>query len=154
MKKTIIFVICIIIVIVTVTAIAIVLNKDRNLEISENTKQIEKRLLNYGEYRVGKVEDIINIKYDKVYSIIGEKSKKEIETHIGIKNSKLKPSHSNEMSIIFIKDNKITAYLQGNKNEKGYYLDLAEGEYLEEELKLKNYIAKSDDKCIYYEIEK
>lgn len=150
MKKIIIFVICIIFLII----IAILLDGYNNLEISKNTQKIEERLLNYGEYRLGKVEDIINIKYDKVYSITTEKSKKEIETYIGIKNNKIKPSHSNQMNIIFIKDNKIIAYLQGNKAKKGYYLELSEGEYLEKELNIKNYIAKSDDKYIYYEIEK
>lgn len=150
MKRTIIFVICVLLLVMVV----IFLNINSNSEISKNTQKIEERLLNYGEYRIGKVEDIINIEYDKAYSITSEKNKEEIETYIGIESNKIKSNHNNEMNIIFIKDNKIVAYLQGEKMKKGYYIYLPEGEYLKEELKDKNYTAKADNEYIYYEIEK
>lgn len=148
MRKKIIFLICIVLLI----GLAIFLIVSNNSEITKNTKKIEKRLLDYGACRVGKIEELINFEYDRVYSITKEMSKEEIEKYIGVKNNIIKSNHNNEMNIIFIKDGKIIAYLQGDKTEKGYYIYLSDGEYFKEELNKKSFTARAKDKYLNYEI--
>ena len=55
-----------------------------------NNRKIEKRLKDVSAYRLGKVKDIFNIDYDKVYSITSVKNKQEIEDYIKVKNRHIK----------------------------------------------------------------
>ena len=52
--------------------------------------------------------------------------KKYIEDTIGISNSMIKsvPNEENAVSIIFVDEDKITAYPIGTKEELGYYIDI------------------------------
>lgn len=118
-----------------------------------NNRKIEKRLKDVSAYRLGKVKDIFNIDYDKVYSITSVKNKQEIEDYIKVKNRHIKDNKKGETSIIFMKNKKIVAYLHGDKENNGYYISIQEGEFLREYIENKNFTSKVIKNYMYYSID-
>lgn len=118
-----------------------------------NNRKIEKRLKDVSAYRLGKVKDIFNIDYDKVYSITSVKNKQEIEDYIKVKNRHIKDNKKGETSIIFMKNKKIVAYLHCDKENNGYYISIQEGEFLREYIENKNFTSKVIKNYMYYSID-
>ena len=72
------------------------------------------------------LNDIVPFEWDTMYVFEKGTDKKYIEDTIGISNSMIKsvPNEENAVSIIFVDEDKITAYPIGTKEELGYYIDI------------------------------
>lgn len=116
------------------------------------TKIVEERLADIAAYRIGNLADIFNIEYDTVYSIVGDKTKEEIQEEIGIKDRKLKDSKNSLMNILFVKENKIVMYLYGNPEQKGYYLPLPEGTYTKQQIEQITFKAQGKNDYLNYQL--
>jgi hypothetical protein len=118
-----------------------------NALVKKQTKSLEKTLTKEIEFdkdgTEGKVEELINLDYDKMYVFGPYESVEEMEKQIGFKSSALKQGVSEGTNnILFIKKNKEVAYLFGYPSNSGYYIDIPTGEYTREQLDKMAYLVK------------
>lgn len=140
-----------IIIIVVIISLLIIL--EFYSKINVNNRKIEERLRDVTAYRLGQVKDLFDIDYDKVYNITTVKTKQEIERYIKIKNMHIVDNKKNETSIIFIKNDKIVAYLHGSKEDKKYYVSMKEGEFSKNDIENKNFSSNYIKNYMHYSID-
>lgn len=120
-----------------------------NALVKKQTKSLEKTLTKEIEFdkdgTEGKVEELINLDYDKMYVFGPYEPVEEMEKQIGFKSSALKQGVSEGTNnILFIKKNKEVAYLFGYPSNSGYYIDIPTGEYTREQLDKMIYLVKEE----------
>lgn len=130
MKKVIIWISLIIgIVLVFVIATKIV---DYNSLASKNSRYLEQMLSDNSVKNSihGNVKNLLNLDYDKMYVFEPYQSLDKMEKQIGFKYSKLKEGLSEgSNNILFVKDNRVVAYLFGYSSNTGYFIKIPSGEY-------------------------
>lgn len=115
----------VVVIVVLITAIKLI---DYNSLVSQNTRQIEERLSQ--NTKDGNVRNIISFSYDKVYVFEPYQSLDKMKKQIGFKYSELREGLSEGITnILFVKDNKVVAYLYGYSTSIGFDINLPSGEY-------------------------
>lgn len=90
-----------------------------------HNEKLKENILCLNETQEIILNDFVPFDWDTMYAFKKGTTKEEIEKIIGFKNSKIKDVLSDEeVSVIFVKDDKITAYPQLNENVLGYNFDI------------------------------
>lgn len=118
-----------------------------NALVKKQTKSLERILTKEIEFdkdsTEGKVEELINFDYDKMYVFGPYEPVDEMEKQIGFTSSALKQGVSEGTNnILFINKNKEIAYLYGYPSNSGYYIDIPTGEYTKDQVDKMTYLIK------------
>jgi hypothetical protein len=116
-----------------------------NSLVSKNTRNLELILSKNSPSGLdatnGDVKDLISFDYDTMFIFEPYQTVDEMEKQIGFKYSKLKQGLSEGITnILFVKDNKVAAYLFGYPSNTGYFIEMPYGEYEQPQINTMIYI--------------